>query len=170
MPTLVLETGSGTNSAANSFATTAQIDTIADNEMYFSAWLALSADNKKRCAITGTRILCEYLADQLLGWPTLTTQPLCFPRNGLYTAQGAALSSSAIPDSVVYALAKIANLLAADDVEASQKTGLSSGSVGPLNAVFDKYDREGVVQSQVLASLSFCLAPSCEFTARTVRT
>jgi|CXWL01.1.fsa_nt_gi hypothetical protein len=170
MPTVVVETGSGADSTANSYAATATIDTIADNEMWMTDWIALSANNKSKCVITGTRLLDEYLCDQLLGYPTYTTQPLCFPRSGLYTRQGAALSSTAIPAMLITALAKIANLLATTDLEASQKTGLASGSVGSLNAVFDKYDREGVVRDQVLASLSFCLAPSNEFAVRTVRT
>jgi hypothetical protein len=166
---LVVETGSGTNAAANSFATTATVDTIADNEMYMSDWLALTADQKAKCAITGTRLLSEYLFDRVLGYPLLTTQPLLFPRTGLYTRQGAPISSSVVPSEVVIALAKIANLLATTDLEASQKTGLLSGKVGSLEAVFDKYDREGVVRDQVLASLSCLMEPSTKSIGRVSR-
>jgi len=170
MPTVVVETGSGANPAANSYASTATIDTIADNEMYMTDWLALTANNKSKCVITGTRLLDEYLSTRVLGSPTSLSQPLMFPRIGLYNRQGNAISQNAVPTEVVTALAKIANLLAAANIEASQKTGLASGSVGSLQAVFDKYDREGVVQDQVLASLSCLLPPDSAFVAKTVRT
>lgn len=162
MPSVVVGT--------NAYADVATIDEIADNEMYMSDWLG-STDNdiKARCIITGTRLLEEYLYTRMLGSPVSLDQPLLFPRSGLYTRQGGAISSVGIPDGAVMALAKISNLLLTTDLEASQKTGLASGSVGPLNAVFDKYDREGVIRDQVLASLSFCLAPTARFIGSVAR-
>lgn len=157
MPTAIKETGSGTNSSANTYATVAEVETYADNSLYFDAWNDAVANDKTRAVIGATALLDRWLWDRWLGSPTATTQPLCWPRNGCLNRQGEVIADDEIPQILVNAVAQIANLLLAENLEEDQEVTLSALSVGSINLTFDKKDRPPVVRKISGAELACVL-------------
>ena len=79
MPTLTIEDGTGV-AGANSFATTAELDTYADNR---GLTLPATDDEKKQVLIQAADYL-ESLEGFYQGWRTHETQVLVFPRDSIY--------------------------------------------------------------------------------------
>lgn len=169
MPTAVKETGSGTNPAANTYATVAEVETYADNSLDFDNWNAATSDNKTRAVIKATRILDKWLFGMWRGWPSLTTQPLAWPRAGCVTRQGGTIANNEIHQMLVNAVAELANLCLGENLEEDQETGLSSLGLGSINLVFNPNDRAGVVKQAVLKELQSVLTYTGSAFAKAVR-
>jgi len=77
-PTVVVEDGSGTNPAANSYTSVADADAYLSGMLYNDEWVALSPDDKARAVISATRAIDNNM--NFGGFIVIFTQPLRWPR------------------------------------------------------------------------------------------
>lgn len=181
-PTIVATAGA-TN--ANSYAT------LAEAADYFDARLPLSTpwddnDNKEASLIMATRLLDAYfrgsktivpadariaayyrIGPTWLGAAASTTQRLAWPRTGLLTQNGAALSSTTIPDEIRDATCEIAGQLAVKDTSldnAAAALGITAVKAGPVSVDF----KDSALVLKALPSGALLLIPADWYTEEQV--
>lgn len=157
---VIVETGSGTNPAANSLASVAEIDAIAESSLSMPNWEAEEgeSDNKKKAVISATTLFKRWVP--WLGAAVVNGQPLPFPRVGCVDYNRFPIMSNTVPALVKEALALMAEALLEDaEREEDPQTGMVSLAAGSLRLAFDKYDRPGVLPRSVKAAL----APVADF-------
>jgi len=139
-------------SDANSFATLAEANTYHEAHVSGAAWADLDADARNRALIMATRHITAYAV--WLGAPSSSSQALPFPRTGLVNPDnGAAVSSSTIPDRLKWATAEQARLLATADRSQEQGTavqGITAIKAGSVELEFAKATTPGGI-GQVVA-------------------
>jgi hypothetical protein len=150
---VVVESGLGTNSAANSLSSVAEINAHAEAHLYLTAWEAEEdEDQKNRAAVLATRLLARHVP--WAGYPAVTDQPLPWPRTGCVDRNGNVIPSNVVPALVKEAHAELANAILAEDRTADPEKGLSSLKVDVIQLNFDKWDRKGVLPREVMAALA----------------
>lgn len=150
-------------SASNSFGSLAEAEAYAAEHPYATEWDALATDAAKEALlIHATRGLVAGVC--LQGTAATSTQALPFPRLGLTTRNGYALSTTIVPLDIKHAqfeyaltLARSGNVLLAKDQAVE---GLTELRAGPVTLKF----REDLVYAPVPANVLAMIPPGwlCE--------
>jgi hypothetical protein len=163
-------------SSANSFATVEQANAYFSNHLYGEFWEDEEPDTKARALITATRLIVE--AFMRVGWQGFVmsaVQRLPFPRYGLLTVEGYAISSGIIPTVLVEATAEYAGKLiqAGQMPDAPSATeGIKKLSVGPIDVEWSESVPTSPTElpETVYAMISFLAArPYSKYTVPLVR-
>ncbi len=142
MSTLVVETGAGL-STANSLYTVAEGDAFAEDHFYSSAWTSLGADDKRKLAIMGSRVVAEEVTWD--GSAATSTQALPWPRYDTRDRQGNMIASNTVPNEVKLAAWLTSLALADEDRTEDPLYGFSELQAGPIKAKVDKHHEAPVL-------------------------
>ena len=144
--------------SANAYIDASTADTILAQHSRGTAWSALTSDAKNASLIMATRALEQ---NNFRGARTAATQALRWPRDGVYTRDGDAISSLVIPDDLKYACAELAYLFSVENRFAEAGTeGFSQITLGSLSLSIDKYDRKNMTPDYVRGFISHYVASS----------
>ena len=113
------------------------------NMIYADDWKAAGETQQKRALITATLLLDRYV--NWYGKRTLATQQPAWPRSEVQIPDLPAdthYDKDAVPENIKYITVEYANALLAEDITASQSTGIRSLRVDVISINFDKYDRK----------------------------
>jgi hypothetical protein len=153
--TVVVEDGTGSNAAANSLASVAAIDAIAETTGSMPNWTAEGAtetDDKKKAVIHASRLFKRWVNWD--GGAAVQGQPLPWPRVNCVDENGFPIPADEVASCVVEALAVTAEALLADWTrEDDPETGLKSLQADKVQLNFDAYDRQGVIPRGARAAL-----------------
>lgn len=109
-----VETGSGTDSAANSYVSVEDADDILTTNIHVSAkWDALTVDQKERLLVWSTRFLDE--RTRWKGTKTVEDSPLRWPRTGVCDRDSVVLAGDSIPTQLKIAATEMARYLIDQD-------------------------------------------------------
>lgn len=113
------------------------------NMVYAENWKSAGETQQKRALITATLLLDRYV--NWFGKRTLATQQPAWPRSDVQIPDLPAdtyYDKAAVPQAIKYITVEYANALLAEDITASQSTGIRSLRVDVISINFDKYDRK----------------------------
>ena len=97
----VIETGSGTNTAANSFATVAEADQYLENSgRKAGVWASAGTAGKQSALIQGAQYMKARWEGFWLGQEKTAIQPLSWPQRGQFYPSNHAVSANEIPVDV----------------------------------------------------------------------
>jgi hypothetical protein len=118
---------------SNSYVSVAEADTYFSLRLDVAAWLAAEEEQKAQALVTATQIL-----DSLdwVGIAISATQPLAFPRSGMYFDNKIGnyiLLPEGVPDRVLIATNELAYHLLNNDGVLDDVGSLTSLSVGQIN-------------------------------------
>lgn len=161
---LVVETGTGDNPAANSYADVAASDAYHANHLYPEAWNNANADRKAVALIMATRVLDQSMA--WYGYMSQGNQPLQWPRNRVpnrnrfsyaygYGSQSRWYDFNKIPNEIRDVTCELARtLLEGDKTKDAPWKGIQSMNIaGEIQFTFDKMDRARVFTDQLMQML-----------------
>lgn len=153
MPTVIVPPASN----ANSYLTVAEAQTYFDSRAPVAGWE--NADSQEALVIMATRTLDMLLSGSRIyvpgtkgqvgyyrigprwsGAPTTTSQPLAWPRTGMYNRNGGAIADNVIPQDLKNATAELAGALGTKDLlvdDANAVAGISSVRAGSVSVSFD---------------------------------
>lgn len=131
----------------DTYTSVADADMYFSNRLYSTAWAALSPSNKE----ASLRIAAKHLdlMYMWLGEPTSSSQPMAWPRNGLYTRNGAEILNTTVPEDIKNAQCELAYQWAQSDQLTppassftADDTSLSNGGIkreklGPLEREYN---------------------------------
>jgi len=106
--TLVKETGSGADEAANTYLTREEADAYQEAVVEREIWAAATGEEKDRALVQAARILDTQFIWE--GRPVKSSQPLAWPRRCV-VIDGEELAGDAVPRNVRWAQAEIAREL-----------------------------------------------------------
>lgn len=136
---VTVETGVGI-SGANSYVSTATIDSWIETNPHDDTWSALTDAQKNGYAVMSCRVLNEQMNWD--GWQSDDEQALDLPRSGMVDKNGNFIDNDEIPTEVQNAQCELARLLAIEDRTADPDTaGFKEIGVGSIKLVIDKADR-----------------------------
>jgi hypothetical protein len=131
MPTLVVETGSG-SASANTFVSLEDAVAFADTLLFIDAWDALGADRQEVLLLEAARWLNRFT---WRGAPSTTTQALAWPREDVTDRDHRPIARDTIPAFLIEAQVRLAVWLATQAASPFEGTGLQPQTelaVGPL--------------------------------------
>jgi len=144
---VVVETGA-IIANANSYVTTAEIDTWIETNPHDSTWDDLTDAQKNGYCVMACRVLDEQIDWD--GWQTDADQALDLPRSGMTDKNGNAIENDEIPTDVKNAQCELARLLVIADRTADADTaGFKEIGVGSIKLVINKADRVPVLADAV---------------------
>ena len=150
--TVIVEDGSGVTNA-NSYRSTADIDSWVETNPHDSTWAGLAQAQKNGYAIMSCRVLNEQIDWD--GWQTDDEQSLDLPRSGMTDKNGNSIDDDEIPSEIQNAQSELARLLAESDRTADPDTaGFKEIGVGSIKLIIDKADRVPVLASAVWNQIS----------------
>ena len=157
--TLVLEDGSGLSNA-NAFATVAEITAILEENIYATAWPALTDAQRTAVAVRATRLIVEDVAARgwrWCGWPVNASQALPFPRSGMYDREGYSVASTIVPADIKRLTAEFCESLATVDTAAAAngpaEQSVTMGRTSVTYAIPGGSSTAPVVPSRLYASI-----------------
>lgn len=128
---LVVETGSGRNPLAQSYASLATANEWHNAGVNAEAWAFIDPPDQERALVAATRLL-----DATVDWkgtPVYGDQPLGWPRRNVRGIDRRPFAMSAVPNAVRYATAALALKLAQDQVAA-----LAAEAAGSISSTTDQ--------------------------------
>ena len=150
--TVIVEDGSGVINA-NSYRSTADIDSWIETNPHDSTWAGLTQAQKNGYAIMSCRVLNEQIDWD--GWQTDDEQSLDLPRSGMTDKNGNSIDSDEIPTEIQNAQCELARLLAIEDrTDDPDTAGFKEIGVGTIKLVIDKADRVPVLANNVWAMVN----------------
>lgn len=126
--TIVVETGSGRDPLAVSYATVDGASLYFGPSMDADNWLDLDLSDQERALVTASRLL-----DSLMDWkgtPVYPDQPLAWPRRSVRDPSGRVWPYNAVPTAVRNATAALALQLATNPETASAISSSTSSTTG----------------------------------------
>lgn len=145
--TVVVETGAGVANA-NSYRSTADIDSWVETNPHDSTWAGLTQAQKNGYAVMSCRVLNEQILWD--GSRIDADQSLDLPRSGMVDKDNNFIDNDEIPTEVQDAQCELARLLAINDRTADADTaGFNQIKVGTIELGIDKNDRPPVLASAV---------------------
>lgn len=145
--TVIVEDGSGVI-GANSYVSTATIDSWLETNPHDNTWSSLTQPQKNGYAVMSCRVLNEQI--NWNGWQTDDEQALDLPRSGMVDRNGNFIDNDEIPAEVQNAQSELARLLAISDRTADADTaGFKEIGVGTIKLVIDKADKASVLADSV---------------------
>lgn len=161
---LVVETGSGNNPAANSYALVADGDAYHAAHLYATAWTGADNPTKEKALMMATMVLDQTMAWH--GYLSNSEQPLQWPRNRVinrnrysyaygYGSQSQWYDPTKIPKDIRDATCELARtLLEGDRTKDVAWKGIQSMNIaGEIQFTFDKLDRTRVFTDQLVQML-----------------
>jgi hypothetical protein len=142
--------------SSNAYCTLAEAETYMESRLHKASWTAATDANKNAAIAWATRIL-----DEELDWDGSiysSTQSLRWPRIGVYTRDGYAISDSTIPQFLKNATAEFAlKLIEEDRTTDYSMAGLKKIVIeGAVQLTADKSIRKPSIPESVYNMVSFC--------------
>lgn len=114
------ETGTGTDAAANSYASLAEANDYFEPDSRSTAWDGLTDSAKESLLAVATRTLDIFTTFK--GTKTVKTSPLAWPRTNAVDKEGNAIGTTVIPVEVKRATYELARVLIGTDLNAVSDT------------------------------------------------
>lgn len=162
---------------ANTYCTLAEAVAYFETRPTSAAWEASS--NQEGLLVAATRMIDALLSPQRIqvkqkgqtpyyritphwtGTPTDSAQPLCWPRTGMYTRNGATIADDEIPADLKAATAELAGQLATSDRLSDNKAVVQGITSVKAGSVAVSFDADQVETTKVIPdSVMFLLVPS----------
>lgn len=115
--TFTVEDGTGLSTATSYISITESNDLMEVNIHAFAAWAAIQDTTKERVLAWASQYLDEHV--RWNGTKTVDDSALRWPRTNVCTIDGIEIDANTLPNQLKIATAKVASVLAADDITAN---------------------------------------------------
>jgi len=165
-----------TSATANSFLTLAEFNAYLDSRVGGLTVKALNDDVKARLLVTATRTLSYLLSGvrtfimtdpahyetspKWTGAPVSTTQPLPWPRTGMFNLNGGEIASNVFPQELKDADAELAFQLYSKDSTLDNQVAVKGITSIKAGSVALTFDTKGMVATKILPDAVRFMIPS----------